>query len=123
MSDQPQLVRALEATPLLEGDEFVRKYFHSDKLIFAVSWIQPGQRSALDPGHVGSDEVCYVASGQIAIAFPDLDLVHELHEGDGVLIPDSVAHEVVGLGDGPSVTIWALAPGLGREDIGIGAGA
>ncbi|MBS1881940.1 MAG: cupin domain-containing protein [Actinobacteria bacterium] len=122
MSDKPQLIRGLEALPLIEGDEFVRKYVHTDKLIFAVSWIQPGQRSGVDPGHKGSDEVCYVVSGQVAVAFPDQNLVHELHAGDAVLIPDSVAHETIGLGSGPAQTIWALAPGLGREEVGIGGG-
>ncbi len=123
MAEKPKLLRGLEAQALIEGDEFVRKYFHTGKLVFAVSWIQPGQRSALDPGHVGAEEVCFVASGRIALAFPDQDLVYEMEAGDGVLIPDSVAHEMVGLGDVAATVVWSAAPGLGRDEIGIGGGS
>ena len=122
MTDEPQLVRRLDATALIEGDEFVRKYFHTERLVFAVSVLQPGQKSALDPGHAGADEVCYVVEGGIAVVFPDSNLVRELEAGDGILIPDSVAHEIVGLGTEPAVMVWCTAPGLGRADMAIGGG-
>jgi mannose-6-phosphate isomerase-like protein (cupin superfamily) len=122
MTDTPRLVRRLDATALIEGDEFVRKYFHTERLVFAVSVLQPGQRSALDPGHDEADEVCYVIEGSVAVIFPDSDLVYELEQGDAILVPASAAHEVLGLGTGPVVMVWTTAPGLGRPDMSLGGG-
>lgn len=114
MTDAPRLVRRLDATALIEGDEFVRKYFHTKRLVFAVSVLQPGQRSALDPGHEDADEVCYVVEGSLAVIFPDADVVYELEQGDAILIPASAPHEALGLGTAPVVMVWSTAPGLGE---------
>jgi len=122
MTDKPKLVRRLEATALIEGDEFVRKYFDTQRLVFAVSVLQPGQKSGVDPGHDGSDEVCYVVEGSLAVIFPEANLVYELEAGDGILIPESAAHEIIGLGATPVVMVWCTAPGLGRADMSLGGG-
>lgn len=123
MTDKPTLVRKLEATALIEGNEFVRKYFHTDRLVFAVSVLQPGQKSGVDPGHDGADEVCYLVEGSLAAIFPEANLVYELEPGDGVLIPQSVPHEILALGAQPAITIWCTAPALGRADMSLGGGA
>ncbi len=107
-----KLVRYNDTKNLLEGDEFTKVYFHTDKLIFATSTLLPGQKACLDKGHRGADETCYVIEGRVAIHLPDLQEVHELHKGDCILIPEGEAHYTVNIGDTMSVTAWACAPHL-----------
>ena len=123
MTDTPQVVRRLQATALIEGNEFIRKYFHTERLVFATSILQPGQRSGVDPGHAEADEVCYVIEGSVAAIFADANVVHELEAGDAVLIPQSVAHEIMALGSQPALTLWCTAPVMGRDDLAVGGGA
>ena len=107
-----KVIRYNETKNLLEGDEFTKVYFHTDKLIFAVSTLLPGQKACLDEGHKGADETCYVIDGHIAIHLPGLDEVHELHKGDCILMPEGESHYTVNIGEKKSVTAWACAPHL-----------
>ena len=61
-----RVTRYNETKNLLEGEEFTKVYFHTDKLIFAVSTLLPGQKACLDKGHQGADETCYVIEGKTA---------------------------------------------------------
>jgi len=107
-----KVVRYNDTKNLLEGDEFTKVYFHTDKLIFATSTLLPGQKACLDNGHHGADETCYVIEGQVAIHLTSLDEVHELAKGDCILIPEDEPHYTVNIGDIKSVTAWACAPHL-----------
>jgi len=84
---ETNIVRKGEGRFLLEGEECTEVYFKSDKIIFSVSTLLPGQKACIDKGHEGSDEVCYVISGTIIIILPDKDEYHLLNKGDAILIP------------------------------------
>jgi mannose-6-phosphate isomerase-like protein (cupin superfamily) len=107
-----KVVRSNETRNLLEGDEFTKVYFHTDKLIFAVSTLLPGQKACLDKGHEDADETCYVIDGHIAVHLTNMNEVHELHKGDCILIPQGEPHYTVNIGEKQSVTAWACAPHL-----------
>ena len=107
-----KIVRRMETKNLLEGDEFTKVYCHTDKLIFAVSTLLPGQKACLDKGHHDSDETCYVIEGHVAVHLTGLDEVHELEKGDCILIPRGEPHYTVNIGGVQSVTAWACAPRL-----------
>lgn len=107
-----KVVRSNETRNLLEGEEFTKVYFHTDKLIFAVSTMLPGQKACLDKGHKDADETCYVIEGHIAVHLTAMDEVHELQKGDCILIPQGEPHYTVNIGEIKSVTAWACAPHL-----------
>lgn len=107
-----RIVRSEETKNLLEGEEFTKVYFHTDKLIFAVSTLLPGQKACLDEGHEDADETCYVIDGHVAVHLTGLNEVHELKQGDCILIPRGEAHYTVNIGEKKSVTAWACAPHL-----------
>ena len=112
---QLTLIRQQDAETIMEGDEFVRVYAHTDKILVSVATILPGQRGMLDPGHQGAHEVAYVIKGDIIFEFPDSKKWMELHAGDAVLIPEGEPHAVINIGQQTGEIIWSLAPDLGRE--------
>lgn len=111
------LIRRPDARPLMEGDEFVRIYAHTDKLLFAVATFLPGKRSLLDPGHEGAHEVAYVIRGHLVFEFPKSERFYELFEGDAVLIPEGEPHSVVNIGEELGIVSWSLAPHMGRPPL------
>jgi oxalate decarboxylase/phosphoglucose isomerase-like protein (cupin superfamily) len=114
------LIRQPDAKVLLEGNEFVRIYAHTDKLLFAVASIPAGLRGPLDPGHAGAHEVAYVIKGHFVFEFPNSHKFIELREGDAVLIPEGEAHCPVNIGEELGVVSWSLAPHMGRDDLPSG---
>ena len=108
----PQVVRHKEGTFLLEGEELTEVYFQTDKIIFAVSTLLPGQKACVDEGHQGAHEICYVAQGSVVMHFPGLERCELLDKGDAVLVPEGEAHYTVNTGETLSVTVWACAPHL-----------
>ena len=95
-----------------KGQECSQIYFKTDKIIFTVSTLLPGQQACLDKGHKDSDEVCYVTSGTIVMHLPGRKEYHLLNQGDAVLIPPGEPHYSVNVGEKQSVTVWACAPRL-----------
>ena len=107
-----KVIRSNETRNLLEGEEFTKVYCHTDKLIFAVSTLLPGQKASLDKGHKDADETCYVIKGHVAVHLTGLNEVHELKEEDCIIIPQGEPHYTVNIGEIKSVTAWACAPHL-----------
>jgi mannose-6-phosphate isomerase-like protein (cupin superfamily) len=107
-------VREADAQVIMEERECTLVYFHTDKLLFSVSTLFPGDRSALDPGHVGAEEVVYVVDGTIVMEFPATKRFVKLQTGDALLIPDSEPHLFHNVGAEPAKLTWATAPHLGR---------
>jgi mannose-6-phosphate isomerase-like protein (cupin superfamily) len=101
-----------EGKILIEGEEFTEIFWHSDKLIFSVSSLLPGQRAILDPGHPGSDEVCYVVQGTIVMHLPEKDQHFLVRAGDAVFIPPGQPHYAINVDDQKAVMTWSLAPRL-----------
>ncbi len=108
------LIKKQEAEVLMEGNEFVRVYANTGKILFSVATIPPGQKGMLDPGHQGAHEIAYVVSGTLVFEFPDSKKWFELEEGDAVLIPEGEPHLVYNVGDETGTITWSLAPDLGR---------
>lgn len=107
------MVHERDATVLIEGDECSLVYVHTDKLLFAVSTLLPGQRSSLDPGHVGAHEVVYVIQGTVVLEFPQLTRNVRLEPGDALLIPEGEPHTLYNVGSEIAKTTWSTAPHLG----------
>ncbi len=107
-----KIIRKGEGKFLLEGKECSEIYFKTDRLIFTISTLLPGQKACLDKGHNGADEICYVISGTIVLHLPDTSEYHKLNEGDAILIPEGQSHYSVNVGEIKSVTAWACAPHL-----------
>jgi quercetin dioxygenase-like cupin family protein len=96
----------------MEGEECTQIYAHTDKLVFSVSTLLPGQRACLDEGHEGADEIVYLIRGTLLLHLPDTDESFRLKEGDALLIPPGAAHYSINVGDGRSVAAWSCAPHL-----------
>ena len=107
-----KIIRKGEAKTLMEGEELTQIYFHTEKIIFSISSLLPGQRASLDKGHKDSDEICHVIQGKLVMHLPDQDRYHLLNEGDAILIPQGEAHYSINVGEEKSIAAWACAPTL-----------
>jgi mannose-6-phosphate isomerase-like protein (cupin superfamily) len=94
----------------MEGPEHCREYVKTPKMWFGTSTLPAGQRGNIDPGHPHSQEVFFVASGHVLLF--DEQNYYELFTGDAVLIPESLPHTLVNVGEDTAVVTWAGAPGL-----------
>jgi mannose-6-phosphate isomerase-like protein (cupin superfamily) len=104
-----------DATVVIEGDECALIYAHTDRMLFCVSTLLPGQRSSLDPGHAGADEIGYIIQGTIVVQFPQLQRSVRLEAGDVLLIPEGEPHALYNVGSEVAKMSWSSAPQLGRE--------
>lgn len=106
--EQPIVKKATETRIFMEGTEVCREYFKTEKLTFGSSQLQPGQTGAVDPGHKNSHEVFFVSRGHVLLNCGGS--YRELFEGDAVLIPPTVPHELTNIGDEIALITWSLAP-------------
>ncbi len=109
---EAKVVKSNEGEVLLEGEELTQIYFRTEKIIFSISTLLPGQKACLDKGHKDSHEVCYVISGEIFMHLPDHNKNYILKTGDAILIPEGEPHYSVNVGEKKSITAWACAPRL-----------
>lgn len=109
---EAKLLRKGEGEILIEGEEFTEIMFHSDKLLFSISSLLPGQKAILDPGHPGSDEICYIIQGTIVMHLPDQEKYYLVKQGDALYIPPDKPHYATNVGNEKSIMAWALAPRL-----------
>lgn len=92
----------------MEGPEVVRMYFKTDKLTFGTSQLNPGQTGAVDPGHPNSHEVFFCSRGTVLLRVGDV--FHEMHEGDAVLVPPTIPHQLTNIGLDIALITFSLAP-------------
>ena len=109
-----KMVRMRDATVIMEDDECSRIYFWTDKIIFSVCTLLPGQRTPLDEGHEGAHEVIYCIEGHAVVYLPDEERYEELFEGDALCLPDGAPHVGINVGDTVAKLSWSLAPHMGR---------
>lgn len=95
-----------------EGPEECREYLSNQKLTFGTSSLQPGETGAVDIGHPNSQEVFFVSRGRVQVLNPDSGFTLEVGEGDAVLIPEGIPHQLTNIGDEPALVTWSAAPGL-----------
>jgi len=108
-------VKEKEATLIMEEDECSRIYFRTDKIIFSVSTLLPGQKTPMDPGHKGAHEIIYCIQGRVVVFLPDEERYEELNEGDALCLLEGTSHQVINVGDKLAKLSWSLAPHLGRQ--------
>jgi len=94
---------------IMEGDECTEIYAFTDKIIFSISTLFPGQHSCLDRGHKNADEICYLIQGKIMVHFPNEEEYYLLEMGDAILIPPGEPHYSINVGEEKSITVWAGA--------------
>jgi mannose-6-phosphate isomerase-like protein (cupin superfamily) len=104
-----KIIREIEARTFMEGPELCREYVHTEKIWFGTSTLNPGQRGSIDPGHANSQEVFFCAQGHVLLF--DEQRYYELFAGDAILIPESLPHTLVNIGEETAIITWAGAPG------------
>jgi len=123
MSDYPveveKITRAKKvdeqgATVVMEDDECSRIYFWTDKIIFSVCTIIPGQKTPMDHGHDGAYEVIYCIEGNVVVFLPDENRYEELKQGAALCLPERAKHQVINVGSEVAKLSWSLAPHIGR---------
>lgn len=102
--------KAGQAQCFVDGEEFVREYFRTDRLTFGVSELLPGKTGGLDPGHREADEVFFCAQGHVLCYFPEEKNYYELEKGDALLIPQGFGHQLFNIGEEKAVIVWSCAP-------------
>lgn len=105
---ESKLKRQSETAITMEGTEIVRMYFKTEKLTFGCSQLSPGQTGAVDPGHPNSHEVFYCSRGSVLLRVGDV--YHEMHEGDAVLVPPTIPHQLTNIGLDIALITFSLAP-------------
>jgi len=90
----------------LEGDELIRLYYKTNDLMFGTSFMAPGTKGDVDPGHTGH-EIFWVAQGYLMVHFPETDEYHEIEEGEALVVPPKVPHMFYNPSDKVSVIVWA----------------
>lgn len=111
--DSRQTIAALvpqsEARLFFEGAEVCREYLREPRMWFGVSQLEQGQRGDVDPGHPSSVEVFYCSQGTVEVE--DGRRSYLLRAGDALVIPPSLPHTIVNVGDTQAIVVWAGAPG------------
>jgi len=105
-----QVVRKNDAKSFMEGEEFCRQYYKTDKLLFGTSNLPPGKTGGVDPGHKIGYEIFYVGRGQVVCHFPKIHKSEDLREGDIVIIPPGEPHQLENTGTQEALVVWSLAP-------------
>jgi oxalate decarboxylase/phosphoglucose isomerase-like protein (cupin superfamily) len=105
-----KVVRAGEARVFMDGPEVCREYEKTGKLTFGTSTLLPGQTGGVDPGHPKSHEIFYVSRGQVLMHIPETSHWYELSEGDIILIPEGIPHQLTNIGTEKAVITWSCAP-------------
>jgi oxalate decarboxylase/phosphoglucose isomerase-like protein (cupin superfamily) len=105
-----KVIRAGEARVFMDGPEVCREYEKTGKLTFGTSTLLPGQTGGVDPGHPKSHEIFYVSRGQVLMHIPETSHWYELSEGDIILIPEGIPHQLTNIGTEKAVITWSCAP-------------
>jgi oxalate decarboxylase/phosphoglucose isomerase-like protein (cupin superfamily) len=109
---EPRFLKDGEGRFILEGQECTQIYFHTDKIVFSVSTLLPGQQACLDKGHPEAHEIVYLMQGTVMLYLTGISRCYRLCKGDALLIPPGEPHYTVNVGTEQSVAVWACAPHL-----------
>lgn len=105
-----KIVRSTEPRIFLEGPEVCREYIVTPKITFGTSTLKPGARGDIDHGHPSSHEVFFVVKGHVVLYVESTKMHYELFEHDAILMPESVPHTLINIGDEEAVISWSKAP-------------
>jgi mannose-6-phosphate isomerase-like protein (cupin superfamily) len=104
-----KVIRKNDAKVFMEGPELCREYLVTEKITFGTSRLLPGQRGDIDPGHPASHEVFFVVKGHVVLYTKD-GQYYELFEQDAILMPETVPHTLINVGDQEAIISWSKAP-------------
>ena len=102
------------ATLIMEDEECSRIYYWTDKIIFSVCTLLPGQKTPMDPGHKDAHEIIYCIAGNVVVSLPDENRYEELKQGDALCLPGGAKHQAINVGTEVSKLSWSLAPHIGQ---------
>jgi len=105
-----KVVRKNQTRIFMDGPEVCREYIVTDKITFGSSTLLPGQTGAVDPGHPNSHEIFFVSRGEILIYTPNNGEYYELFEGDIIIIPEAIPHQLSNIGSQKAVITWSCTP-------------
>ncbi len=105
-----KVVTPKDARAFFEGPELDRMYFQTEKITFGTCTLHPGDTGAVDNGHPNGNEVFFVVKGNVILRTPNDNRCYELSEGDAILMPEGVPHELTNIGEGMAVVSFSLAP-------------
>jgi oxalate decarboxylase/phosphoglucose isomerase-like protein (cupin superfamily) len=105
-----KVVRKDDARVFMEGPELCREYIVTPRITFGTSRLLPGQRGDIDKGHPASHEVFFVVKGHVMLFVETTKAYYELHEQDMILMPESVPHTLINVGETEAVISWSKAP-------------
>ena len=105
-----KVVRKLDTKISLEGPEVCREYFVTPKITFGTSTLKPGQRGDIDRGHPASHEVFFVVKGHVLLFVESTGANYELFAEDAIIMPETVPHTLINIGDEDAVISWSKAP-------------
>jgi mannose-6-phosphate isomerase-like protein (cupin superfamily) len=103
-----------EVPVIMEDNECSRLYFWTDKIIFSVCTLLPGQSTPMDPGHKGAYEIIFCIKGEVVVHLPDEDRYEKLDEDDALCLPDGAKHKAINVGESIAKLSWSLAPHMGQ---------
>lgn len=109
---EPVLLKKGAGKFIMEGQECTEILHHTDKIVFSVSTLLPGQQACLDKGHAEADEIVYLVQGSLMLHLPSIERFFRMEAGDSLLIPPGVSHYSINVGTEMSVAVWACAPKL-----------
>lgn len=104
------VIRKSNAKVFLEGVEVCREYIVTEKLTFGTSTLLPGQRGDIDHGHAASHELFFVVKGHVLMLVETTGETYELFAQDAILMPETVPHTLVNIGEEEAVISWSKAP-------------
>jgi len=84
-----------EARIFLDGPEVCREYISSGKITFGSSTLLPGQN---------------VSRGEILMYTPSDEKYFHLKEGDIIIIPEGVPHQITNIGSQIAIITWSCSP-------------
>lgn len=105
-----KVVKEDQTHVFMDGPEVCREYAVTGKITFGSSTLLPGQTGAVDPGHPDSHEIFFVSRGKILIHTPNDSQYYQLSEGDIIIIPEGVPHQITNIGMEKALVTWSCAP-------------
>lgn len=105
-----KVIKSSKAKVFMDGPEVCREYIKTNKITFGTSSLLPGQTGGVDPGHANSHEVFYVSRGEVLMHTPNDGKYYQLEEGDIIIIPEGVPHQLTNIGSQKAIITWSCAP-------------
>ena len=105
-----KVIKEDQSRVFMDGSEVCREYTVTGKITFGSSTLLPGQTGGVDPGHPNSHEIFFVSHGEVLMHTPNNGKYYKLSEGDIIIIPEGVPHQLTNIGTQKAVITWSCAP-------------